>query len=121
MKILGESSITDAGASNDSIKSIQQKLSLGDGVGYTMISGATLNSYMTSAVELYEELQSGEYDTDLRFKKAAVDNLRYNIAEAKRYASQLIEKAKLLSEGCSDAQRFLDDLDQQISRSNMEL
>lgn len=121
MKILGEGNIANAEALNDSMESIQQKLSLGDGVGYTMISGAALSSYMTSAVELYEELQSGEYDTDPKFKKAALNNLGYNIAEAKRYASQLIEKAKLLSEGCSDAQRFLDDLAQQIRRSDMEL
>lgn len=97
---------------NNNLKAIQKNLSMGDGVGFKMISGSKVNSYMTAASELLSEIKSGEYDD--RTRAAAVENFHKYIEAAREAISDVISDAQQLIVGCQSADSYINGLEKEL-------
>ena len=99
--------------SNNNLKAIQKNLSMGDGVGFKMISGSKVNSYITAASELLSEIKSEEYDD--RRRAAAVENFHRYVEDAREAISDAISDAQQLIVGCQSAESYIESLEKELS------
>lgn len=93
--------------------SISKQLSLGDGIGFKLISGANVNNYVTAANELIAELEN--LDPNDKFAAARCIQARKYIEAGYAEAKQLAADLQQLSKGITNARKLLSTLEDTLN------
>lgn len=104
MKILGNKM-------NEAVdtSSISKQLSLGDGIGFKLVSGANVNNYVTAANELIAELEN--LNPDDKFAAARCRQAREYITRGRQAVNELVYDVQQLNAGAKNALQLLETLE----------
>ena len=89
--------------------SISKQLSLGDGIGFKLVSGANVNNYVTAANELIAELEN--LNPDDKFAAARYRQAREYITRGRQAVNELVYDIQQLNKGAKNALQLLETLE----------
>ena len=104
MKILNNS-VTEAVDTSE----VTKQLSIGDGLGFKLVSGANVNNYVTCANELIEELKSVEVGD--KFGLVRRKQAREYIERGRQAVNELVYDIQQLNAGAKNALKLLETLE----------
>lgn len=88
---------------------VTKQLSLGDGLGFKLVSGANVNNYVTAANELIKELEN--LDADDKFVAARHTQAREYIERGRQAVNELVYDIQQLNQGAKNALKLLETLE----------